>query len=74
MVGTLSHAHYTLPTQTSTLGQERLTSGDLLLVEEGKLPPKVLAVHYDVIGLWDTGGIGYTLETCMELVFHWESL
>ena len=36
--------------QSSTLEQERLKSGDLLLIEEGKLPPKVtaalLCIHY----------------------------
>ncbi len=30
-----------VPLQSATLEQEKLKSGDLLLIEEGKLPPKV---------------------------------
>ena len=46
--------HWSPPTQMSTFGQERLTSGDLLVVKEGKLPPRYVAVHCDVIELiWE---------------------
>ena len=34
--------------QTATLEQERLKSGDLLVIEEGKLPPKVCGC----VGVW----------------------
>ena len=61
---TLSHTlPYSLPhsltTQTATLEQERLKSGDLLLIEEGKLPPKVCVCWGDAgvcVCVWEGGG------------------